>query len=92
MGARGGEALLKSLTKARAEYRIERWWWYGKPGILDILKGSLNVSDLAQVSKITDTLIQQHGRGFQVTFDVFPYGIKAPDGVRINFMLEKEVR
>jgi len=84
-----GADLAKALSLAADDYTVKRWWKYGQPAI-DSIRGVLDVpSD--RVSGVLGSLVKMHGGEIQVSFDVFPYGIVAPDGVHINILLERNV-
>ena len=84
-----GEDLAKALSLAEDEYTIRRWWKYGQP-VIDSIRGSIEV-DPSGFGKVAGSLIDLHGQGIQVRFEVFPYGIVAPDLLRIDLALERNV-
>ncbi len=84
-----GEHLAKALSVAESEFTIKRWWKYGQPAI-DLVRGVLEV-DPASFGKVVGSLIGLHGEQVQVHFEVFPYGIVAPDLLRVDFDLERTV-
>ena len=88
LGALSPEALQKSIGAARETYKIERWWKYGQPRIDRILT-TINVTDLKSVGQVVTDLVRRQGKAAQINFDVFPYSIVAPDGVRINVRMDQ---
>src|SRR3954447_5661630 len=83
------ESLEKALAAAQVAYKIERWWKYGQPQI-DLIKGVINVTNVADAGRVVQEFIAQHKGKTQVNLEIFPYGIVAPDGVRINVVLEQQ--
>lgn len=81
------ESLRETLAAARLNYTIERWWKYGQPAV-DRVSGVINVTNLADASRILQEFIALQGR-LQVGLEIFPYGIIDPDGVRINFNVDE---
>jgi hypothetical protein len=84
------EKLLSAVRVARESYIVERWWKYGQPAI-DLITATINVRDMAAAGQVMGHLAGLQGKGMQVTFEVFPYGIINPDGVRINAQIENQV-
>ncbi len=82
--------LHRAIGTARESYKIERWWKYGQPRI-DLIEATLNVSNPAQVGSVVGGLVNRQGSEVQVSFEVFPYGITAPEGARINVKLNQMV-
>jgi hypothetical protein len=83
------ESLEKALAAAKVSYKIERWWKYGQPAI-DLIKGVINVTSVAEAGRVVQELIGQHGGKTQVNLEIFPYGITNPEGVRIHVALEQQ--
>jgi hypothetical protein len=81
------ESLEKALAAAQVSYKIERWWKYGQPAV-DLVKGVINVTNVADAGKVLQHLISLQGK-LQVGIEVFPYGIINPDGVRINVNIDE---
>lgn len=84
-----GEHLAEALSLAADEYTIKRWWKYGQPAI-DLIRAVIEVEP-ANFAKVADSLIGLHGQNVQVKFEVFPYGIVAPDLLRLDLALERSV-
>ncbi len=91
LGVMAPEQLMSAVSIARENFVIERWWKYGTPAIIDLIAGTINVRNVADAGKVMQQLAGMHGQNLQVSFEVFPYGIIAPDGVRINVKLEPAV-
>jgi hypothetical protein len=81
------ESLEKALAAAQVSYKIERWWKYGQPAV-DLVKGVINVTNVADAGKVLQQLIALQGKA-QIGLEVFPYGIINPDGVRINVNIDE---
>ena len=88
LGAMSPEKLMSAVSLARESYFIERWWKYGQPAI-DLIAGTINVRDISAAGEVMQHLAGLQGKAMQVSFEVFPYGIINPDGVRINVKLEQ---
>jgi len=84
-----GEHLAEALSLTADEYTIRRWWKYGQPAI-DVVRAIIEV-DPASFGKFADSVVSLHGQEVQVTFEVFPYGIVAPDLLRVDLSLERAV-
>ena len=85
------EDLGKSIGAARESYKVERWWKYGQPRI-DRIEATYNVTDLKQIGSVVGGLVNQHSAKLQVNFDVFPYGITAPEGALIHVKMNPLVQ
>ena len=83
------ESLEKALAAAQVQYKIERWWKYGQPQI-DLIKGVVNVTNVADAGKVIQEFIGLQGK-VQVGLEIFPYGIINPEGVRIAVSLDQQV-
>jgi hypothetical protein len=90
LGAMSPEKLMSAVSVARESYLVERWWKYGQPAI-DLIAGTINVRDIGAAGQLVTHLAGLQGKAMQVSFEVFPYGIINPDGVRINVRLEQSV-
>jgi hypothetical protein len=82
------ESLEKALAAAQVSYKIERWWKYGQPAV-DLVRGVINVTNVADAGKVLQQLISLQGK-LQIGLEVFPYGIIDPDGVRINVNIDEQ--
>ncbi len=87
LGAMAPEHLMSAVKVAKESYVVERWWKYGQPAI-DLIAGTINVHDVTAAGQVMQLLAGLQGKAMQVSFEVFPYGIINPDGVRINVRLE----
>jgi hypothetical protein len=86
------EALGRAVTEAKAAgFTIVRWWELGQPGP-DWIKATLRV-DRESLGATVEGLAALHSAEQQVSLEVFPYGLPAPDvfhvGVEINRNLQK---
>ena len=90
LGTLTPEDLHMAIDVARSSYTVERWWKYGQPAI-DRIAAVLNVKDPAQAGSVIGGFIKLQGTRVQVGLEVFPYGITAPDGVRIAVTLDQAV-
>src|SRR3954466_11787137 len=61
------EGLNKSLSAARASYKVERWWKYGQP-VIDRIEATYNVTDIKQIGSVVSDLASQHSAKLQVNF------------------------
>ncbi len=91
MGDVSPEHLMSAVGAARENFIIERWWKYGTPAFFDLITGTINVRNVADAGKLMQDLVSRQGKAMQVSFEVFPYGIINPDGVRINVRLEPAI-
>ena len=91
LGTLSPEDLHMAIDAARSTYTIERWWKYGQPAF-DRIAAVLNVTDPAQAASVIGGLIKLQGSAVQVGLEVFPYGITAPDGVRIAVNLDQAIQ
>ena len=87
MGVTAPEHLMGAIKVARDNYLVERWWKYGQPAI-DLIEATINVRNMVDAGQVMQHLAGLQGKDLQVTFEVFPYGIINPDGVRIDLRLE----
>lgn len=77
------ETLAEAVEQAsQAEFKLVRWWWFGQPAI-DRIHQVIDVQP-DQLSPVVESLAKLHGRDRTISFDVFPYGIPALDGLRIQ--------
>jgi hypothetical protein len=84
-----GAHLAEALSAAESEFSIKRWWKYGQPAI-DLITAELEVA-VESAAKVLGGLVELQGRELQVNFEVFPYGIVAPDALRVNVQLARQV-
>ena len=83
-----GAHLAEAISAAEDEFLIKRWWWHGQPAI-DRIEAELEVQ-LESATKVLGGLIDLQGKGTQINFEVFPYGILAPDVLRVNVLINRD--
>jgi hypothetical protein len=83
-----GAHLADAISAAENEFSVKRWWWRGQPAI-DLIEAELEV-ELASAGKVLGGLIDLQGKGTQINFSVFPYGIIAPDLLRVNVQINRD--
>ena len=79
-----------AVAAARVNYKILRWWNYGKPAI-DRVKTTLDVPTAESGSLIQDILHSAAGNKANITLEAFPYGLPQIDRVQVNVTFEKNV-
>ena len=88
LGAMTADDLHKALGAARDVYKIERWWKYGQPAF-DRVSAVLNVTNPGNAGAVIGSLIKLQDAQHQIGLGVFPYGLPAVDGVRIEVNIDQ---
>jgi hypothetical protein len=80
----------EAVAAARVNYKILRWWNYGKPAI-DRVKATFDVPTAESGALIQDILHSAAGNKASIILDAFPYGVPQLERVQVNVTFEKTV-
>jgi len=80
----------EAVAAARVNYKILRWWNYGKPAI-DRVRTTLDVATAESGSLIQDILHAAAGNRANIVLEAFPYGLPQLDRVQVNVTFERNV-
>jgi hypothetical protein len=88
LGELSPDDLHLAIDAARASYKIERWWKFGQPAI-DRIEATLNITDVKTAGQILGGLAGLQGGARQIGLEVFPYGIRIFDGMRVRVRIDQ---